>query len=320
MAALFSSPSRAFCSLSVCYLLLLLLGARLFQLLELPLEKQLQQQARELRQSFLQDNSCVQESQLEELLARCLSAQHAEVPVLEEDEEQRQWSFISSLYFVILSLTTTGAESYSPRSDEAKVFLVFYCTLGIPLTLLILTLLSHLLHPILTLYPLQFLRSRCTLSLTQSALIHFTFLSILVLVLLLVLPALLLWSQQPQWSFLDSLFFCFLTLSTVGPGRKSPGGDYGAAGQNGVKLLSAGYLLVGLVVLLTLKETALQVPQVRALLRFLCGSHHVELKGFNLNELTSEEQEEDRQYTSSICTVSSELKSSGSACPVSSGL
>ncbi|KAM9827333.1 potassium channel, subfamily K, member 7 [Neosynchiropus ocellatus] len=318
MAALFSSPGRAFCSLSVCYLLLLLLGALLFQLLELPLEKRLQQQARELRRSFLQENSCVQESRLEELLARCLAAQHADVPVLEGDEEPRQWSFTSSLYFVILSLTTTGADSYSPRSDEAKFFLIFYCALGIPLTLLILTLLSHLLHPMVTLAPLHFLRSLCALSLAQSALVHFALLSVAVLVLLLFLPALLVWTQRPQWSYLDSLFFCFLTLSTVGPGRNSPGGDYGAAGENGVKLLSAGYLLVGLVVLLTLKETALQVPQVRALVRLLCGSQQVELKGFNLNELTSEEQEEDRQYTSSICTISSELRSSGSAFPASS--
>lgn len=73
--------------------------------------------------------------------------------------------------------------------------------------------------------------------------------------------------------------------------------------------VSIGYLLVGLVVIITFKDTVLQVPQVRAVLRLLSGPRYKELEGLHLSELPhSEEQceeEEEQKYSQSICTISS---------------
>lgn len=73
------------------------------------------------------------------------------------------------------------------------------------------------------------------------------------------------------------------------------------------RTLSTGYLLVGLVVIITFKETVLQVPQVCEVMRLFSGLQYAELEGVRLNEVTLSEDncEDEPQYSQSICTISS---------------
>lgn len=89
--------------------------------------------------------------------------------------------------------------------------------------------------------------------------------------------------------------------------------------------LSTGYLLVGLVVTITLKDTVLQVPRVCAVMRLFSGSQYAELEGVHLSEMTQSEDstEEEPQYSQSICTISStplELLSPCSGLPADTDL
>ncbi|XP_073330758.1 potassium channel, subfamily K, member 7 [Pagrus major] len=316
---------NAFPCLVMCYLLFIVLGGVVFTAVEQPVEKELRAEVEELRRSFLQENPCVQESQLRELLGKALSAHHRDVAVLKDEAEERRYDFSSSLYFVIVSLTTMGSDSYTPKSDEAKLFCIFYCTLGIPLTLFLLTLLSNLLLPVVTHVPVHHLHTYWGLPYTQAALVHANLLSVLILSLLFLLPALLVCAVEPDWSFLDSLFFCFVILSTVGQGGNSLGRTWGPTAKETLELLTTCYLLVGLVVIITLKDTVLQVPRVCAVIRLFSGPQYAELEGFHLNELTLSEDyaEEEPQYSQSICTISStplELLSPCSAPPADTKL
>ncbi|CAK6968620.1 potassium channel%2C subfamily K, member 7 [Scomber scombrus] len=298
---------NAFPFLLLSYTLFLALGGLVFTGVEMPVEKELRAEVEELRDVFLQENSCVQESRLTELLEEVLSAHHGDVSVLKADADQSNYDFTSSLYYVIVTLTTMGSDSYTPKSDEAKLFCIFYCTLGIPLTLFFLTLLSNLLLPIITYVPVHHLHTHWALPYTRATVIHAALLSMLVVSLLFLLPALLVCVVEPEWSFLDALFFCFLILSTVGQGGNSVGRSWSPAARDTLNLLTTCYLLVGLVLLLTFKETILQVPRVRAVIRLFSGVQYAELEGVNLNELTLSEDtcEEEPQYFSSICTISS---------------
>ena len=78
----------------------------MFTAVEAPLEKELRAEGEQLRRSFLQENPCVEESELSELLGKALSAHHSREAALTADE--KHGDFISSLYFVILTLTTMG--------------------------------------------------------------------------------------------------------------------------------------------------------------------------------------------------------------------
>ena len=99
---------HAFPCLLLCYLLFIVLGGVVFTAVEKPVEKELRAEAEELRRSFLQENPCVQESRLRELLEKALSAHHRDVAVLKAEAEERRYDFKSSLYFVIVTLTTMG--------------------------------------------------------------------------------------------------------------------------------------------------------------------------------------------------------------------
>lgn len=99
---------NAFVCLALCYLLFIVLGGVVFTATEKPVEKELRAEVEELRRSFLQENPCVQESRLSELLGKALSAHHSDVAVLKADANERHYDFTSSLYFVIVTLTTMG--------------------------------------------------------------------------------------------------------------------------------------------------------------------------------------------------------------------
>ncbi|XP_033507625.2 potassium channel, subfamily K, member 7 [Epinephelus lanceolatus] len=312
MAQLVSSLGRfcqvnAFACLLLCYLLFVLLGGLVFTAVEKPVEEELRAEVEELRRSFLRENPCVDESRLSQLLVKALSAHHSDVAVLKADGEERRYDFTSSLYFVIVTLTTMGSDTYTPKSDEAKLFCIFYCTLGIPLTLLLLTLLSNLLLPVITHVPVHHLHTYWGLPYVRATSVHAGLLSVLVLFLLFLVPALLVCVLEPDWSFLDALFFCFVILSTVGQGGDALGRTWGPTAKETLQLLTTCYLLVGLVVIITFKDTVLQVPQVCAVMRLFSGPHYTELKGVRLNELTLSEEncEEEPQYSQSVCTVSS---------------
>lgn len=45
------------------------------------------------------------------------------------------WSWIDSLYFSIITLTTIGYGDFSPKTDGGKVFTIFYIIVGIGIIL-----------------------------------------------------------------------------------------------------------------------------------------------------------------------------------------
>lgn len=117
MARLVSSLGQllrvnVFCCMLLCYLLLVLLGGAVFTAVERPVEEELRVEVEDLRRSFLRENPCVEESRLRELLGKALSAHRRDVAVLKVDASDRRYDFTSSLFFVIVTLTTMGKNQW----------------------------------------------------------------------------------------------------------------------------------------------------------------------------------------------------------------
>jgi len=45
------------------------------------------------------------------------------------------WTWIDSLYFSVITLTTIGYGDFSPQTDEGKLFTIFYILLGLGMIL-----------------------------------------------------------------------------------------------------------------------------------------------------------------------------------------
>ena len=84
----------------------------------------------------------------------------------------------------------------------------------------------------------------------------------LVLLFLLLLPALVLDLVEPVWSLFDSLYYCFISLTTVGLGDFIPGDSPGQQARSVYKTLITVYLIIGLVAVMTLVNIVTTTPDL----------------------------------------------------------
>uniref|UniRef100_UPI0001CF1345 potassium channel, subfamily K, member 7 n=1 Tax=Danio rerio TaxID=7955 RepID=UPI0001CF1345 len=299
---------HAFIFLMVAYGLFIVMGAVVLMVLEQPEENLLVQEVRELKARFLADNPCVEERSLDGLLMDVLSASKRGVAALQADSDECNFDFTSSLFFVITFLTTTGYGTTVPLSDEGRVFCVVYCLVGIPLTMLLLSCLTHALLPRVTHTPIQNLQLFWGLSRSHAALLHCSILGFCTAALFFLLPAAALCLLEDDWTYLESLYFCFISLSTTGLGDYLPGKIQNQAVRQGLEFVTSCYLLLGLIVLLVVLESFWELQQFQAVLRFFSGPRLSELNGLSLDELVLTGDmtgpEEEPQYTLPISTIS----------------
>ncbi|XP_029953731.1 potassium channel subfamily K member 1-like [Salarias fasciatus] len=251
--------------LVVAYILYLVIGAGIFTAIELPYERELRQELRAAREDFLSENTCVSDARLEELLARALDASNYGVSVLNNDTH-RNWDFVSSLFFTSTVLTTTGYGHTVPLSDEGKAFCIFYTLLGVPATLFFLSVVVQRIMVVVSRRPVSYFHRRWAMSKAKLALIHATCLALIMVLLLLIIPAWIFITMERDWNFLESLYFCFISLTTIGLGDYVPGETHSKEDNPHPQLYRLAitvYLLVGLVCVLVVMETCYELPQMR---------------------------------------------------------
>lgn len=119
------------------------------------------------------------------------------------------------------------------------MFCILYCLVGIPLTLLLLSCLTHALLPRVTHAPIRSLQIYWGLSHNSAALLHCGMLVVCTAVLFFLLPAVALCLLERDWSFLESLYYCFISLSTIGLGDYLPGRTHSQAAQQGLEFATS---------------------------------------------------------------------------------
>lgn len=110
-----------------------------------------------------------------------------------------------------------------PLSDEGKAFCIFYALLGIPVTLFFLSLVVRKIMALVTRRPVAYLHRRWAMPVSKLAAIHAACLAVFMTVVLVFIPAWIFTGLERDWDFLESLYFCFISLTTIGLGDYVPG-------------------------------------------------------------------------------------------------
>ncbi|KAF6205828.1 hypothetical protein GE061_020002 [Apolygus lucorum] len=258
---------------AVGYVVYLLTGGIVFAALEAPIERAIMKDLQDARAAFLKSHPCVSDSALEELIEEVVKASNRGVSAAQNVSGEPNWSFGQSLFFSSTVVTTIGYGHVTPLSKGGKVFCMIYAMFGIPLTLVLLSALVERLMIPSTVF-LQFLNSRLG-HLYQPfniRVLHLAIIAGTLVATFILLPAALFAALEPEWDYLDSLYYCFISLTTVGLGDYIPG-DYPNQPYRPIyKVATTGYLLVGLTFMMLTLTIFYEIPELNLGSLFLMRS------------------------------------------------
>lgn len=237
-------------SLIVCTLTYLLVGAAVFDALE-------------------SDNEMQQRALVEKVrgqIKKKYNISEADYKVLEDiiimsvpHKAGHQWKFSGAFYFATTVITTIGYGHSTPTTIGGKTFCMFYALAGIPLGLVMFQSIGERLNT----FAAAFLKCcrRCAgkpaevthidLILTASGCGSF-----------LIASGAYVFHRYEKWTYFDSIYYCFTTLTTIGFG------DYVALQKNGALQSTPEYVafaLVFILVGLTVISAALNLLVLRFL-------------------------------------------------------
>ncbi|XP_051060158.1 potassium channel subfamily K member 17 [Phodopus roborovskii] len=214
--------------LLVSYLAYLVLGTGVFWVLEGRAARNSSRIFQRDKWELLQNFTCLDGPALDLLIRDIIRAYKDGTHLLDNATSMGRWEFVGSFFFSVSTITTIGYGNLSPETMAARLFCILFALMGIPLNLVVLNRLGHL---------MQRGVHRCVQRLggswqdpARAPWLAGSAALLSGLLLFLLLPPLL-FAHMEGWSYMESFYFAFITLSTVGfgdyvigmdPSRKYP--------------------------------------------------------------------------------------------------
>uniref|UniRef100_A0A915PUC5 Two pore potassium channel protein sup-9 n=1 Tax=Setaria digitata TaxID=48799 RepID=A0A915PUC5_9BILA len=237
-------------SLIVCTLTYLIIGAAVFDALESDYEMQ-------------------QRALISKVKARLIdkyNISNADYRVLEETvirsmphRAGHQWKFSGAFYFATTVITTIGYGHSTPSTVGGKTFCMFYALAGIPLGLVMFQSIGERINT----FAAMLLRACKRLAGKPADVTHLD----LILVAsgcgtFLIASGAYVFQSYEKWTYFDSLYYCFITLTTIGFG------DYVALQKNSALQSSPEYVTFALIFIM-FGLTVISAAMNLLVLRFL---------------------------------------------------
>uniref|UniRef100_A0A3Q0RWB5 Potassium channel, subfamily K, member 17 n=1 Tax=Amphilophus citrinellus TaxID=61819 RepID=A0A3Q0RWB5_AMPCI len=153
------------------------------------------------------------------------------------------WKFTSSAVFAATVVTTIGYGNMSPVTTGGQIFCVFFALFGIPLNIVILNRVGKYML-LIERNVSDFLERKTTRKTCTRFFIHL-FCYICGVVFFFITP-MIVFQQQEGWTYAEAIYYCFITLSTIGFGDfvadSNPDKDY----PDWYSVLMASWIFFGL--------------------------------------------------------------------------
>ncbi|KAK2864432.1 hypothetical protein Q7C36_003586 [Tachysurus vachellii] len=201
------------------------IGATVFHLLEEPNWRNAVQKYQEDKERILRTHPCLTKEQLDTIIEMVAKAAGQGVTITGE-KPYNPWIWQNAVIFAATIITTIGYGQVAPKTTGGRAFCIMFGLCGIPLCLTWISelgtffgsrskrLSQALLHRRFSVKKVQFICT--TLFLLWGLLFH------------LIIPPLIFMCME-DWTYLEGLYFCFITLTTVGFG------DYVAGVNTGLE-------------------------------------------------------------------------------------
>ncbi|CAL9705917.1 unnamed protein product [Knipowitschia caucasica] len=200
--------------LTACVIFYLSIGAAIFQILE-------EANWISAKDKFLQDKkhiltkyTCLTKEDLDDILETVAGAAGQGVAIT-GDNHRNAWDWGNSVIFAATIVTTIGYGNVAPKTQGGRVFCILYGLCGIPLCLVWISQLGSFFGDRARRLSQVLIRKGVSVKRVQlTCTVCFLLWG---LVVHLVIPPLVFMSLE-QWTYLEGLYFSFITLTTVGFG------------------------------------------------------------------------------------------------------
>jgi hypothetical protein len=207
----------------VCYLVF---GALMFSALDISQGRMEIAELISYKNQFFSNHSCVEPADAERLLDEILMAFDKGIFILSSNQTDYvpKWIFGGeSIFFTFTLLSTIGYGHLVPSTQASKLFTIFYIVFGVPLTLTLFSaIVEHLLELIHSSQANGSDQTQMGLDASSQHTPYYVKLGIAGFVLLFIvylLPAFVLSSyMESKWSFLDAIYYCYISIATIGLG------------------------------------------------------------------------------------------------------
>uniref|UniRef100_A0A3Q2G6D8 Potassium channel, subfamily K, member 2b n=1 Tax=Cyprinodon variegatus TaxID=28743 RepID=A0A3Q2G6D8_CYPVA len=199
--------------------LYLIIGATVFRALEQPHESSQKLNILAKKLEFLVEHSCVNSTELEDLVKQVVSAVRAGVnPSGNLSNQTSLWDLSSSFFFAGTVITTIGFGNISPHTEGGRIFCILYALLGIPLFGFLLAGVGDQLGTIFGKGIAKVEKMiKWKVSQTKIRVISTLLFILFGCLIFVALPAVI-FKHIEGWSTLESIYFVVITLTTIGFG------------------------------------------------------------------------------------------------------
>ncbi|CAG0895047.1 unnamed protein product, partial [Cyprideis torosa] len=153
-----------------------------------------------------------------------------------------QWKFAGAFYFATVVMAMIGYGHSTPATFQGKAFCMIYAMVGIPLGLVMFQSIGERLNKGASI-AIRKLKGFCKCKRTEATEVNLLF-ATFVLSSLIITTGAAMFSHYEQWSYFDSLYYCFITLTTIGFG------DFVALQNDKALVMNHRYVAMSLIFIL----------------------------------------------------------------------